>query len=238
MKLNILAFAAHPDDVELAAGGTIIKHIKKGYKVGIADITKGELGTRGNAETRFNETLEANKILGLSIRENLELPDGFFNKNHDSLIKVITCIRKYQPDIVLCNAIYDRHTDHGKAADLVAEAAFLSGLIKIETFENKNLQEAWRPKNVYHYIQDRYIKPDFVVDISDYFEDKMNAIKAYKSQFYNPDSIEPQTPISGKDFMEFLNARAKEFGRAIGVKYGEGFTVKKPVGISNLFDIF
>lgn len=238
MKLDILAFAAHPDDVELTCSGTLLKHIKLGYKVGVADLTRGELGTRGDAETRDAESKAATKILGLHARENLQLADGFFRKDKESLLKVISVIRKYQPDIILCNAVTDRHVDHGRGADLVSEAAFLSGLIKIETQLNNQLQAAWRPKAVYNYIQDRYIKPDFVVDITNEFKVKMQSVNAYGSQFFNPNSTEPETPISSKAFLDFLEARAAEFGRSIGVKYGEGFNVQRPLGVTNMMDLF
>lgn len=238
MKFDILAFGAHPDDVELACGGTIIKHIQQGHKVAIVDLTQGELGSRGTAETRAAETLDANKIMGISERVNLKLADGFFEHNQQSLLLIIEQIRKYKPDIVLCNAVSDRHTDHGKAGKLVADAAFLSGLIKINTSFDGIPQDAWRPNAVYHYIQDRYIKPDFIVDISSEFDTKMKAIAAYKTQFYNPlDSSGPQTPISGKSFIDYLNGRAVEFGRIINKQYGEGFTVERAPGTNNLFNL-
>ncbi len=238
MKLNILAIAAHPDDVELTCSGTLLKHIKNGHKVGIVDLTRGELGTRGDVNTRNKESEMASKILGIHVRENLNLADGFFRKDNETLLKVIAVIRKYQPDIILCNAITDRHVDHGRGADLVAEAAFLSGLRKIETTDNHLVQEAWRPQAVYHYIQDRFIKPDFVVDITNEFSVKMQSILAYSSQFFDPNSTEPETPISSKAFLDFLEARAAEFGRSIGVKYGEGFNVQRPLGVNNLMDLF
>jgi bacillithiol biosynthesis deacetylase BshB1 len=238
MKINILAFAAHPDDAELACSGTLFKHIKKGYKAGIIDLTRGELGTRGDVNTRDKESEVASKILGIHVRENLNLADGFFRKDKASILKIITAIRKFQPDIVLCNAITDRHVDHGRGGDLVAEAAFLSGLRKIETKENNLVQEAWRPKAVYHYIQDRFIKPDFVIDITEEFKVKMQSILAYSSQFFNPNSTEPETPISSKEFLDFIEARAAEFGHSISVKYGEGFNVQRPLGVNNLMDLF
>lgn len=235
-KLDILCFAAHPDDVELACSGTVLKHINLGYKVGIIDLTQGELGTRGSAELRAIEAEKAKNILGISIRENLKLADGFFQKNKDSLIKVIEKIRQYQPEIIFCNAEFDRHIDHGKGADLVHEAAFLSGLIKIETKYNGVNQNAWRPKQVYHYIQDRIAKPDIIVDISDFIDKKNESIKAFSSQFYNPNNKEPQTPISSEDFLLQIDGRAREFGRLINVKYAEGFTVKRPIGSINLMN--
>ncbi len=236
MKLDILAFAAHPDDIELAASGTLMAHIAQEKKVGIIDLTRGELGSRGSAEIRMKEVEASNKILGIHVRENLGFRDGFFVKDETHLLKVIEMIRKYQPEIVIANAVTDRHIDHGRAADLLHDACFLSGLRKIETVFNNEVQKEWRPKVVYHYIQDHYIKPDLVFDITPYFERKMESIKAFSSQFYDPNSAEPQTPISGKDFLDFIEARSMQFGRAINVKHGEGFTVKKPIGTSNLFD--
>lgn len=232
LKLDILAFAAHPDDVELACGGTIIKQVQLGSKVGVIDLTQGELGTRGTIETRKQESEASSKILGLSIRENLGLQDGFLKEDEESLLMIIQTIRKYQPEIIFCNALSDRHPDHGISGKLVSRACFLSGLIKIETG-----QDAWRPKIVYHYIQDRYIKPDVVIDITDQFETRMKAVMAFKTQFYNPESKEPQTPISSLDFLENLKGRMLDFGRLINTTYGEGFTVERPVGTSNIFDL-
>ena len=236
MKIDILAFAAHPDDVELAAAGTLLAHIALGKKVGIIDLTRGELGTRGSAEIRDEEATESSKILGIHARENLRMRDGFFVKDEESLLKVITTIRKYQPEIVLCNSEFDRHVDHGRAADLVHEACFLSGLRKIVTQQDGKHQEAWRPKSTYHYIQDYYTKPDIIFDITPYFNQKNEAIKAFKSQFFNPASNinEPETPISSADFWAFLEGRARQLGRLINVTYAEGFTVKRPVGSKDL----
>jgi bacillithiol biosynthesis deacetylase BshB1 len=234
MKLDILAFAAHPDDVELAASGTLLSHIAQGQKVGIVDFTQGELGTRGSAEIRMQEVEASNTILGIHARENLGFRDGFFVKDEQHLLKVIEMIRKYQPDIILANAVSDRHIDHGRAADLLHDACFLSGLRKIKTAHNGEDQSAWRPKVVYHYIQDNYIKPDIIVDITPFFETKMKSIMAFSSQFHNPASKEPQTPISGEGFLHFQEARALHYGREIGVKYGEGFTVKRAIGTSSL----
>jgi bacillithiol biosynthesis deacetylase BshB1 len=236
MKIDILAFAAHPDDVELAAAGTLLAHIALGKKVGIIDLTRGELGTRGSAEIRDEEATESSKILGIHARENLRMRDGFFVKDEESLLKVITIIRKYQPEIVLCNSEFDRHVDHGRAADLVHEACFLSGLRKIVTQKDGKHQEAWRPKSTYHYIQDYYTKPDIIFDITPYFSQKNEAIKAFKSQFFNPASNinEPETPISSADFWAFLEGRARQLGRLINVTYAEGFTVKRPVGSKDL----
>lgn len=234
MKLHILAFAAHPDDVELASSGTLLRHKAEGKNIGIVDLTRGELGTRGTPELRTIESAKASELLQLDYRANLGLADGFFSKNEDSLKAIIQQLRHTQPDVVLANAISDRHIDHGRAADLVADACFLSGLRKIETvFEGKR-QEPWRPKAVYHYIQDRYIHPNLVVDITPYWELKMASIKAYSSQFYNEKSDEPQTPISSADFIDFLEARAREMGRIIGVTYGEGFTTNRAIGVSDL----
>jgi len=211
MKLDILAFAAHPDDVELAASGTLLKHIALGKKVGIIDLTEGELGTRGSAELRKIEAANSSKILGVSIRENLNLGDGFFEINETSLLKVVEMIRKYQPKVVLCNAVSDRHPDHGRGGDLVARATFLSGLPKVITTLNGINQEAFRPQTVLRYIQDNWVNPDVIVDITPYFETKMKSILAFSSQFYNPESTEPQTAISSKDFLEYLKGRAIQF---------------------------
>jgi bacillithiol biosynthesis deacetylase BshB1 len=234
MKLDILAFAAHPDDIELACSGTLIKQVKNGNKVGIIDLTEGELGSRGSRELRYVEAGNASQVIGNAIRENLNLGDGFFEINEQSLLRVIEMIRKYQPEIVLCNAIKDRHPDHGRGGELVKRAAFLAGLVKIETSSDGIKQEKWRPKQVFHYIQDEYIEPDFVIDITNEIEPKMESILCYSSQFYNPESKEPQTPISSQEFMDFLDGRARQFGRTIGVKYGEGFTSSNTLKISNL----
>jgi len=236
MKLDILAFAAHPDDVELAAAGTLLAHIALGKKVGIVDLTRGELGTRGSADLRDEEAAESTKILGIHARENLRMRDGFFVNDEESLLKVITMIRKYQPEIVLCNSETDRHIDHGRAGDLVHDACFLSGLRKIDTQLDGKTQEVWRPKSTYHYIQDYYTKPDVIFDITPYFKQKNEAIKAFKSQFFNPASNtnEPETPISSADFWAFLEGRARQLGRLINVTYAEGFTVKRPIGSKDL----
>ncbi|HSZ25827.1 MAG TPA: bacillithiol biosynthesis deacetylase BshB1 [Cytophagaceae bacterium] len=232
MKLDILVLAAHPDDAELACSGTIMAHVAMGKKVGVADFTRGELGTRGTPEIRAREAAEGAKIMGLDIRDNLCLADGFFLNNEETIITIIKTIRQYQPEIVLANAVYDRHPDHGMGGELATRACFLSGLRKIETG-----QEAWRPKNVYHYIQDRMITPDFIFDITPYWERKKEAIKAYKTQFYDPANKEPLTYISTPEFMLYTEARALEFGHAIGVKYGEGFTKEKQLGVKDLFDL-
>lgn len=237
MKLDILVIAAHPDDAELGCGGTIVSEIEKGRKVGVADLTRGELGTRGSAELRLKEAEAAAKILWLSARENLGFKDGFFENDQHHNLELIKIIRLYKPEIVLINALRDRHSDHGKAAELSYRACFLSGLPKIETTYKGSRQDAWRPKNIYNYIQDNYITPDFIVDISSCWEKKTKAIKAYTSQFYDPGSTEPQTYISSPDFYSFVEARAMEFGHAIGVKYGEGFTKQRQVGVRDLFDL-
>jgi len=234
MKLDILAFAAHPDDVELSCGGTIIKQVKLGYKVGVVDLTQGELGSRGTAETRKIEAINSSKILGLSVRENLKMADGFFEISQENKLKIVQIIRKYQPKVVFANSINDRHPDHGRASKLVSEACFLAGLAKIITTENGLTQKAYRPEVIYHYIQDYYIKPDFIVDVSDFIDLKIESVKAYKTQFFDPNSLEPPTPISGEDFFEFLKARSREFGRLIQREFGEGFTVEKPLEIKDV----
>jgi bacillithiol biosynthesis deacetylase BshB1 len=233
LKLDILAFAAHPDDVELACSGTLLHHIAVGKKVGIVDLTRGELGTRGTAELRDKEAEKSSKIMGIDARENLKLADGFFEDNKENQLKIIEMIRKYQPELVLANAITDRHIDHGRAAELVHNSCFLAGLSKISTGDLK----AWRPKGVLHYIQDYYLKPDVVVDITPWFEKKKECIMAFSSQFYNPESKEPETPISGELFFKFLEARAREMGRLIGVEFGEGFVSKTPLSIKDLTGI-
>ncbi len=237
MKLDILAIGVHPDDVELSASGTILKHIALGKTVGILDLTRGELGTRGNAELRAQEATHAAKILGLSIREQLSMADGFFENNEAHQKEIIRIIRKYQPEIVLCNAITDRHPDHGRAAKLTADACFYSGLVKVETKENGKIQAAWRPKAVYHYIQDYFIEPDFVIDITPFMGKKIESIMAYSSQFFDPNSKEPETPISTKNFLEYVKSKGSLFGRAINVDYAEGYTVSRYIGIENLFDL-
>ncbi|MBM3920924.1 MAG: bacillithiol biosynthesis deacetylase BshB1 [Sphingomonadales bacterium] len=235
--IDILAFGAHPDDVELAAGGTLIHHIKAGAKVVVVDLTAGELGTRGNAETRAAEAEESRKIMGVDSRINLGLRDGLFENDEASLIKVVAEIRHFRPRVVMANALTDRHPDHGRAATLVGRACFLAGLPKVLTHNDGIEQAVWRPDAVYHYIQDRYIKPDFVVDISDSFSQKMQAIRAFATQFYRDGDDGPQTPISSAEFLYFIEARARELGHSIGVEFGEGFTSERPLGISNLLSI-
>lgn len=237
MKLDILAFGAHPDDVELGCGGTIAKEISLGKKVGIIDLTRGELGTRGSVEIRNQEAAAAAKILGVSIRENLDMRDGFFVNDEAHQLKIIKMLRKYQPEIVICNAIDDRHIDHGKGSQLVSDACFLSGLMKIETEIDGIKQEAWRPKLVYHYIQWKNLTPDFVVDITGFNEKRVESILAYSSQFYNPNSNEPETLIASKNFLESLNYRAQDLGRLIGTDYAEGFTVERYLAVNSLSDL-
>ncbi len=238
MKLDILVLAAHPDDAELGCGGTILKHASAGYKVGIVDFTRGELGTRGTPESRAAEAKVSAKILGVAVRENLSLADAFFRNDEAHQRKVISAIRKYQPRIVLANAIHDRHVDHGKGASLAYDACFLSGLARIETTGNDGQpQSAWRPEVVYHYVQSQFITPDFIVDISAEWEEKMKAIRAFTSQFHDPSSREPETYISKPGFLKMLEARAVEYGHAIGADYGEGFTTRRFVGVNNLFDL-
>lgn len=237
LKLDILVLASHPDDAELGCGGTIAKHIALGHRVGVIDFTRGELGTRGTVQTRDAEALESSKILGLSIRENLNFRDGFFQNDEAHQIEVARVIRKYQPEIVLANAVYDRHPDHGKGAGLSFDSCFIAGLAKVETSDAGTKQLPWRPKALYHFIQSQYIQPDFIVDISEHWEKKMDAIRAFKTQFYDPQSKEPETYISNPLFMNLLESRAQEFGHAIGVKFGEGFTVRRSIGVDNLFSL-
>lgn len=236
MKLDILVFGSHPDDAELGAGATIAKEIAAGKKVGIIDLTRGELGTRGSAEIRDEEAIKSAKILGVAVRENLEFADGFFVNDKKHQLAVIRMLRKYRPEIVLCNAIEDRHIDHRKGSKLVSDACFLSGLIKIDTrFEgNDKWQKAWRPTHVYHYIQWKNIQPDFVVDVSGFIKKKTDAIMAYSSQFFDPKSKEPQTPISSKNFTDSVEYRARDLGRLVGVEHAEGFTVERPVAVDSL----
>lgn len=233
MKLDILAFAVHPDDAELGCSGVLLIEKMNGKKTGIIDLTQGELGTRGSVELRKQEAAAASKILHLDVRENLELADGFFKNDETHQRKVITAIRKYQPEIILCNAPEDRHPDHGRSAQLVEDAAFLSGLRKIETTDNGQPQQAWRPKYVFNYIQDRYLQPNFVIDISAVIDKKIEAIKAFGTQFHNPELDEPQTYISTPDFLDSIIYRSKMFGKTIGVQHAEGFISKKMIGLNN-----
>ena len=237
-KLDFLAFGAHPDDVELGCGATIAKLVSQGKKVGIIDLTRGELGTRGSAEIRTKETNEASKILGITIRENMNFKDGFFRNDEEHQLKIIQVIRKYQPDFVFCNAPDDRHIDHPKGSQLIVEASFLSGLTKINTDDSSgNAQKQWRPKNIYHYIQWKNLDPDFIFDVSGFHNTKMNAVKCYSSQFYDPKSKEPETPISTKNFMNFVQSRANDFGRLIGVEHGEGFISNRKLGFSSFDEL-
>ncbi len=237
MKLDILAFAAHPDDAELGCAGTLALHMASGFKVGVIDLTHGELGTRGSSEIRLQEALDASKILKLAVRENLGMEDGFFEDNQGNQLKIIEAIRTYRPDIILGTAINDRHPDHGRAAELLKTAWFLAGLQRIKTIVNGKEQKAFRPQAFYHYIQSLFIQPDFIVDVSEYWDIKIEAIKAFKSQFYDPDSKEPETFISSPGFLQALEARAREFGYSIDVKFGEGFTTVRNIGVSSLYDL-
>ena len=233
MKVDILAIGAHPDDVELGCGGTLAKLILEGKKAAIVDLTQGELGTRGTNITRAQEAASASEILGISARENLKMKDGFILNSEEYQIQIVKMIRKYQPEIVLANAIDDRHPDHAKAAKLVSDACFLSGLVKIETELDGENQKQWRPKQVFHYIQWKHITPDFVIDISGFMEKKIEACLAYKTQFYDPNSNEPMTPIATKDFLESLTYRAQDLGRLSGVEFAEGFTTEKLLAFKN-----
>ncbi|NNE26123.1 MAG: bacillithiol biosynthesis deacetylase BshB1 [Saprospiraceae bacterium] len=236
-KVDILAIGVHPDDVELGCGATLIKHIDMGYSAAIVDLTRGELGTRGNPELRLQESEAARAYAGVKYRENLELRDGFFENNEDAKLKIIRAIRKYRPEILFANAVRDRHPDHGNAAKLVYEASFLAGLSKIETIVDGQAQQKWRPKKLLNYIQDFNLEPDVVVDISDYMERKIEMVLCFESQFYSPDSSEEETPISSSDFLEFLRARARSHGRHIGASFGEGFTCESYIGIDNIFSL-
>ena len=237
MKLDILVFAAHPDDAELSCSGTIAAHKAGGYSCGIIDLTRGEMGTRGTPALRLQEANKSSEILGLEIRENLGFADVHFENDLDHQLEVIKMMRKYRPEIVLANAIRDRHPDHGRAAALLQQAFFKSGLSRLTTSVDGILQEPYRPKQMYHYIQSDYIEPSFIVDISDFWDKKMNSILAFSSQFYNPDNKEPETYISSSIFLDFIEGRAKEFGHRIGVKYAEGFTKSTTPGVSDLFSL-
>jgi len=234
MKVDILVFAAHPDDAEISAAGTIMKHVEMGKKVVVVDLTGGELGSRGSKELRAKEAADASKLMGIHARVNLGMADGFFEDNKENRLRVIEQVRKYRPDIVLTTATSDRHIDHGRASELTSEACFLSGLRKIMTELNGQAQEAWRPRAVYHYVQDYYHHPDFVVDISDYVDKKIEVLKCYGSQFHDPKSDEPLTPISGENFFDFLKGRWAQYGRLINVNYAEGFTVDRAIGVEDI----
>ena len=239
MKLDLLAFGVHPDDIELSCAGTLLVEKKNGKKVGIVDLTRGELGTRGTAQTREEEARNSSKVLGVDVRENLEMADAFFRNDEENQRKIISVLRKYRPEIILCNAPDDRHPDHGRSATLVQDAAFLSGLRKIESFDNQKLQEVWKPKYVFNYVQDVYINPSFVIDISEVIDQKLASIREFKTQFYVPgeNDDEPQTYISSPEFLESVINRSKMFGKMIGVKHAEGFISKKMIGMPS-FDAF
>jgi bacillithiol biosynthesis deacetylase BshB1 len=238
IKLDILVLSVHPDDAELGCAGTILKHVAMGKKVGIVDLTRGELGTRGSAEIREQEAQASAAILGLSVRENLGIPDGFFQNTREYQLKVIEAIRKYQPAIILTNAYHDRHPDHGRANELVEASVFLSGLRKIETIFDGEVQEAWRPELLLHFIQDRYIEPDILIDVTEHWSKKVESIMAFGSQFHNPNwEEEPQTYISSPEFIQIVEARGREFGKSIQAKYAEGFTSRKILGVDSLFDL-
>ena len=236
-KIDILAFGAHPDDVELGCAGTIAKEISKGKKVGIVDLTRGELGTRGDAKTRDTESNDAANLLGVEFRENLNFSDCFFSNDKEHQLKLVEVIRKYKPDLVICNAVQDRHIDHSKAAKLVADACFLSGLKKIETTYDSISQDPWRPVNVYHYIQWNNNEPDFVVDISDFIKNKLDAVMCYKSQFYDPNDNSEVTPISTKNFLDSIEYRARDLGRLTGVEYAEGFNALRTPIVNHISDL-
>ena len=237
MKLDILAISAHPDDIELSCSGTLIAHKSQGYTTGILDLTEGEMSTRGTPATRQKESAEASEIMGLSMRENLGLSDAKFDLSFENQLRVIKVLRKFRPEIILANALYDRHPDHVRAAELIEEAVFKSGLVKIETEGEKGIQSPWRPKKVYHYIQSVSLKPDFICDISAHMEEKMAAIRVFKSQFFDPKSTEPDTYISNPDFLKLIEARSREWGHRIGVSFGEGFVQRQSLGVKNLFDL-
>jgi len=237
MKLNILAFAAHPDDAELSCGGTIAKYTSLGKKVGIVDFTKGQMGTRGTPEIRLQEASKSAKILNLAVRENLGFEDIYFTNDIDHQLKVVEMIRKYQPEIILANAPTDRHPDHGRAAEIVKSAVFLSGLEKLNTELNSLAQEPWRPRTVYHYIQSTMLDPDFVEDVSGFWEQRNKSIRAFASQFHDPDNNEPETFISSPEFMLMLDARGKMLGQSINAEYGEGFVVNRNIGVTNMFSL-
>lgn len=236
--IDILAIGVHPDDVELACGGTVLKHIERGHSVAILDLTQGELGTRGTPELRQIEAKRSAEILGISWRKNLNMEDGFFSVSRENKLLLAREIRSCQPKLILANAVRDRHPDHGRAAELVNDAIFLSGLKQVALYDDHGRSlPRWRPKQTYHYIQDRYITPDLVVDITGYLDKKMDAIRAFSSQFHDPESEEPDSPISRHDFLDFIRARAKEYGRSIGVDHGEGFTSYRQIGVDGLFDV-
>ncbi len=240
LKLDILALGAHPDDVEMSCAGTLLAARAVGKAIGVVDFTRGELGTRGSVETRAAEAAAASQMLGLGVRENLGMADGFFRNDREHQLLLIAALRRHRPDVVLCNAVEDRHPDHGRAAQLSTDACFLSGLRMIETVdENGQPQAPWRPRNVYHYIQDRQLPSAFVVDITPHWAGKWAAIQAYGSQFFNPDAdpTAPATYLSNQEFARFMEARAREFGHLVGVEFGEGFTTHRPVGVREVGDL-
>lgn len=238
MKIDILAIGIHPDDIELSAAGTLMRHAAQGRTFGIVDLSRGELGTRGTPEIRRKEAESAARILGAQFRDTFHVPDGFFTHAPEHWLPVVQAIRRYRPDLVLCNAPDDRHPDHGRAGKMVADACFYAGLEKIETTDEQGVpQKKWRPKAVYHYIQDKHLEPDFVVDITPWFRRKMDAILAFRSQFYQEAGEEPNTPISGKDFLDFMEAKARVFGRPIQVEFAEGFICARTPGVGDLFDL-
>lgn len=238
MKVDILAFGAHPDDVELSCVGTLLDAIHRGKKVGIVDLTQGELGTRGSGPLRLVEAENSRQLMGATYRHNLDMGDGFFEINEKSLLQIIQEIRFGQPELVLANSIDDRHPDHGRASELVHRACFLAGLTKIKTTFNGLDQEAWRPKSVFYYIQDKNLDPDFVIDISSYMDTKIECIKCFSSQFYDPNSDEPDTPLTGDDYFDFIKGKAKSYGRHIGAGYAEGFNTRKYLGVKNIMDLY
>lgn len=235
MKLDILAFGAHPDDVEISSGATLLKYAKEGKSIGIIDLTEGELGTRGSTEKRYKEAKKASEFLGLKIRENLNMGDGFIAHSDENKLRIIECIRKYKPELILANSVHDRHPDHAKGAKIVAEASYLSGLRKIETEVDGIPQEAHRPRMLLHYVQDYYLTPDIILDVSETGKEKLELVKCFGSQFYNPNSKEPKTPISGEGFFDYLEGRMLNLGRELGVRYGEAYTIDRTLGVKDLF---
>ena len=235
MKLDILAFGAHPDDVEISSGATLLKYAKEGKSIGIIDLTEGELGTRGSTEKRYEEAKKASEFLGLKIRENLNMGDGFIEHSDENKLRIIECIRKYKPELILANSVHDRHPDHAKGAKIVAEASYLSGLRKIETEVDGIPQEAHRPRMLLHYVQDYYLTPDIILDVSETGKEKLELVKCFGSQFYNPNSKEPKTPISGEGFFDYLEGRMLNLGRELGVRYGEAYTIDRTLGVKDLF---
>lgn len=237
MKLNILAITAHPDDVELCCAGTLLRQMDLGHSVGIIDLTHGELGTRGSGPLRLKEARASADVMGIDVRENLGLPDGFFDHSKENQLAIARIVRKYRPDIVIANAIHDRHPDHGRAAKLTSDACFISGLVKVPTELDGAPQEAWRPRAMYHIIQDYRLKPDICVDVTKYMDKRLEAIRCFSSQFYDPNSEEPNSPISGKEFLDVIIANARMYGRSIGAEFGEAFTVQRPIGVRDILSL-